>query len=235
MTINDMVLLARDIISQIPKSDALNKQLSDGTVTRLMDSASLKQLKRKLGLPEHYQPGMNVSAQQYEATPKISHDVAPFKKMRGWNGEPVLPVDADGFVTLPDDYFLYSSMIHRTLGVEKAFEFMPDEEFDLQLGDPLTSPNYRVPIANLQNGYIRVAPKDIKYVALIYIKRPTRPVYKTKTNSGYRQFDEANSQDFEWDDVNRIDIVHTMLYDLGINLQRGDLVQYAQKYQQQGV
>lgn len=234
-SMDDMVKLLRDILGRFSKSDANNRQLSDKSINRLMDGASLKQLKRKMGLPEHYQPGQPLSTQGYEVTPMISHDLEPFKRYKGWDDEPALTVGTDGFILLPDDYFYYSSMTHTVDGVKKHFEFMPDEEFEKRVGDPLIAPNERNPVANLQFGHIRIAPITIQEVSMTYIKRPDKPVYATKTTNGYREYDETNSVELEWDDVNRLDIIYIMLYDLGINMQRGDLVQYAQKYQQQGI
>lgn len=234
-SMNDMVKFLRDVLGRFSKSDAINTQLSDKTLNRLIDGASLKQLKRKMGLPEQYQPGQPLSAQAYEVTPIISHDLEPFKRTKGWKDEPALSVDSDGFILLPSDYFYYSSMIHTANGVRRHFEFMPDEEFEKRIGDPLIGPNERNPIANIQFGYIRIAPTTITEVSMTYIKRPDKPVYATKTVNGYREYDPVNSVELEWDDVNRLDIIYIMLYDLGINMQRGDLVNYAQKYQQQGI
>lgn len=235
-SLNDLVLLMRDILGRFPQAESLNRQLSDKTISRLFDTASLKQFKKKMGLPEEYQPGQPLPRQAYEVSPIISHDLEPFKVIVGHqDGDTRLTVDTDGFIELPDDYFYYSSMVHAVDMIDKQLRLVPDEEFDKLVGDPLIAPNDRNPIANLQFGYIRVAPKTITEVAFTYLKRPTKPVYRTKTTNRYRQYDDVNSVEFEWDDINRFDILHLMLFDLGINLQRNDIVQYAQKHQQQGV
>jgi hypothetical protein len=47
-------------------------------------------------------------------------------------------------------------------------------------------------------------------------------------------YDHAASVELEWDDGNKLDIMHLILQDMGINLSRGDVVQFANKVVETG-
>jgi len=47
-------------------------------------------------------------------------------------------------------------------------------------------------------------------------------------------YDSVNSVELEWDDASKLDILHMILVDFGLNVERQDVSQYAMKMVETG-
>ena len=101
-----------NIISFILSDRKPDLVLTAGEFERILHVCQLKQFKRKIGLPEEYQPGTAIPAQVYEISKVITDDLAPFKVIMGGDNPP-LNVDDKGEATLPSDFF-YPSALHTS-------------------------------------------------------------------------------------------------------------------------
>lgn len=207
-------------------------------LTRLLHVSQLKHFKRKLGLPEEYQPGQPIPKQAYELTRTITDDLAPFKVEMGGENQ-ALPIDENGRATMPDAMYYPSIMLYKYIkGGEilwREVDILSDQEWKKRISSFLMRPSLRYPICNLRNGYARFSPNTLKYVDFIYIKTPTEPVYALDYTRGFAEYDSANSTELEWNDVNQLDIMALSLQELGVSIQSKDIYSYSIKTETTGL
>lgn len=208
----------------------------------LLHIAQLKHYKRKLGLPEEYQPGMPLPRQAFDITQKITEDLRRFKVIKdGGNAITVM----NGKFDYPTDYYYPSSLVAfiETPGEgtrSKVIEIVTDKRWDEMQGSWVDRPNDEYPIANSQATFMRVAPETIIRVGMVYLRQPAKPIYSvTISPNGVNQYNPDGSSwgisGDDWDEVNQVDIMYVLLSDLGITMQRQDVFQIAEKHKQQGI
>ncbi len=229
--------------------------------------SNLELFKKKIGLPEEYKAGMPLPRVAYEITQRMTGDLAVFKELMGDTTTPLM-VDTDGYADLPSDYF-YLSYIGFKYVVNnadcdvtitpKAVDILTDAQWIERLGNSITYPTKKHPIANFLQDQVRFMPKDLGRVEFAYIRYPVTPVYDYYI-SAYDEIvyleegethtlltDEEGSEgqttgttvtsksiELEWSDVNKLQIINLILDDIGINLREGQLEQYAQIEQREG-
>lgn len=205
----------------------------------LLKINSLKHFKRKMGLPEQYQPGMPLPAQVFEITEKLSQDVRRFKVFMGKKDTAPLMLDTNGYADVPSDMYYPSSFTYRYFTASKnrwrTVDVLTDEEFDRRLGSVVEQPTKYWPVCNFQRDFIRFAPVDMQYINFNYIRYPVDPIYAVKKDDFITVYDAANSTELEWDDINQIDIMMLVLVDLGMFLKREDIIKYATQAKVQGI
>jgi hypothetical protein len=199
---------------------------------RLLHMSQLKHLKRKVGLPEEYLPGQPVPRQSFELTKVISDDVAPFKRIMGGKNMP-LAVDENGYAPFPSDYFFPSTMelklIKGTRTIVREIKIVSDKKWTERVGSFGSKPNKYFPISNIQNSFFRFYPKDIKFVDFVYISLPEKPVYGVSYARNFAEYSPNTSTELKWNDANIIDIIGILLGEIGISVDRADLVQLSDK------
>ena len=205
----------------------------------MLNAASLKHFKRKLGLPEEYRPGMPLPSQAFEITKKITADMRHFKVVAGWDYAPPITVDSEGKAKYPDDYYIAAAVSYNLLKGSEIYERKVEILSDLEFLNATTSftekPDEFFPVCNMQAGFIRFAPKNLLRVNMVYLRLPKKPIYKTKQEDGYTQYDDKNSVNLEWDDINKLDILILMLQDMGVSISRKDIYEYANQIKERGV
>jgi hypothetical protein len=215
------------------------KGLTPEQAELLIKTASLKHFKRKVGLPEQYQPGQPMPQQAFEITKKITQDLLPFKVHMGKSGTVPLYVDAYGYATTPSNLYYPSTMTYLKSEAHgltyKPIDILDDQAWVDRVDDALTAPSVNRPVANFQVSYIRFSPIKNAWVEFIYLKYPDDPVFGYTQDRGFIEYDSANSTELEWDEANQVDIIAIMLSDLGVNMGRQDILQVAEKVKTQGI
>lgn len=199
---------------------------------RLLHLCQLRHLKKKIGLPEEYQPGQPIPRQVIEISKMNTVDIAPFKRyMGGQNAS--LSVNKYGIANLPSDYYYPSALqIKLVRGAEvkmRDVKILSDKEYSERTGSFIRLPNLYFPIANFQNGFIMFSPKNVKYADFWYIAIPEKPVYAVTYTHGYPQYNSSASTELAWNETNTIDIMVMVLGELGINMTSSDIIQIAEK------
>ena len=212
--------------------------ISPGEFERLLHVAQLKLLKMKVGLPEHYRPGVPVPPQVYEISKVITDDLAPFKVIMGGEDSPLV-VDENGETGLPDDFFYPSTMTYKYTKATgemayKEVEILSDQEYNRRISSFIKRPSLKYPIANIFGSKIRFYPTTLKYVDFVYLRVPPAPVYGTSYGKGYQRYDANTSTELLWNDVCILDIIGLLCGELGINIPSQDLVAYSDKLKQTG-
>lgn len=206
----------------------------------ILHNSQLRHFKVKMGLPEEYQPGIPLPKQAFEINQRLTEDTRHFKVVRGWNISEPLEVDEDkGVIDYPEDYYIVSAMsyfhaVSSSEVYERSIEPLSDLEFNMANTSLVEKPDYMFPTCNMQKDMIRVMPKDIGPVNMVYVRLPKRPVYKVIDNGDFFQYDPDNSVELEWDELNQIDIVIKVLADLGISMQSQAVLEYAQTIKKEG-
>lgn len=161
-------------------------------------------------------------------------NLLPFKVVMGDHNSMPLTIDKYGIADKPANYYKNHSMVYNHVingvGHERVIEVVPrDETFDDLVASSIDKPTRYFPLANIQATTIRFSPKDLRYVNFIYIKKPDEPVYAYKTDKGYVQYDEGDSVQLQWDEVNQVDVIYFLLELLGLSLKKGELVKQIQQ------
>lgn len=220
------------VINIIAGKKTKSKVLTPEQYEIMIHVAQLKHLKRKIGLPEEYQPGRPLPAQLFEITRINTMDLSPFKKFLGKKeDEPPLIVDSYGYATIPDDLYYPSVMEYKNRNIE----IVSDELWNLRKSDALLKGTERNPIANFQNNFIRFNPLKNCFVDFIYLRNPIKPVFAYTLTKGYIEYDENNSIELEWNEINQIDIIAILLFDLGINIEKPEILQVAESVKTKGI
>jgi hypothetical protein len=139
---------------------------------------------------------------------------------------------------------------------EDDTEFIPidlvtDEEWMFRRNDELTEPTTSYPIARIADDYIYVVPKEINNIFLYYLKQPDTPYFDYYTDDDYNiQYLAVSSThvlttsevyrdgtasgtvtsisvELEWNDEDKIKILHRILAKMGVSMDEQLVAQYA--------
>jgi hypothetical protein len=240
MDIGELVRLSANLIGE----RAPHRSMNHTQITRMLNMESLKLLRKKIGLPEEYQPGMPLPREATEISRKNKEDIRVFLKDLGIKpgGNPSLHISPKGIATIPTDLYYMSTIEYwKRVGsyVEfdtKPVEILTDVEFLDRQQSHIMAPSIDYPICNFQKDYIRFLPQNLGYAHCIYYRYPVDCIYAIKyINQDKPVYDPDNSRDLEWNDDNCLTIVMMFLGDLGIPLEKPDLIQYAELHKKEGV
>ena len=238
MRIDQVIGIAASIIGDHPT----HRNLNNNQISRLLNVASLKLLRKKIGLPEAYSPGMPVPPEVTEITRKNKEDIRVFLVELGFKDNASLPIDSGGFADIPTNLYYCSTLeywkpkLPPLEGYDiKPIEILTDTQFLDRVSSAVIDPDYNYPICNFQNNFIRFAPKDIQYAHMIYYRYPVDCVYAIRYENNMPVFDEDNSVDLEWNDDNTLNVINIFLGDIGISIEKQEIVNYAELHKQRGV
>lgn len=230
----------KELIILLSGENGLKVDYSPEDFEDMLHNSQLRHFKVKLGLPEEYQPGMPLPRQAFELNQRMTEDMRHFKVIKGWNFSQPLDVDTvTGSLDYPSGYYIISTMSwFYAPNSNEVYERDIIPKSDLEFNKAITSfveePDNMFPICNMQADFIRISPKNIDTVNMVYLRLPKRPIYKVIDNGDHYQYDAENSQELEWDEMNQIDIVVLLLADLGIPLVNQAVLEYAQTIKKEG-
>lgn len=202
---------------------------------------SLQHFRKRLGLPEQYQVGRPMLQQGFANTEKIDVDLAPFKKTMGESSSPLNVIN--GVATMPSDVCFPTSLQYKYNSsggqLYRKVDILNDLQWTEYMGNSILTPTTRNPIANIQydgaNYYFRIRPKSVKSLIFTYLSYPPMPVYNYDKSRGFVEYSATGSVQLGWDDLNTIDIIEYFLSDIGIVIQRQEVIAVAEKFKEKGV
>lgn len=207
----------------IVNKDVYAQAMNESEFDLELKSKNIRHFRNRLGLPEGYKTG---AVTQAVGTTRLNEtDLSPFlieSTVNVVNGIATLT----GIKYLSDFYTATS----------RSSDIISRQEISNRLNDPQTKPTSKDLCAYIVNGGMRVFPADTTTVNVIYYREPVAPVFVLNTNEDTLEFeyDATASTELEWDDANKLDIMHMILVDLGINIARGDVTQLATKLVETG-
>lgn len=221
-------------------------------------------IRRHLGLPEDYKPGVPQPQIAYEQSQMISNELLDLRT------PVVLTIDKDGIAKLPSDYFYISSLIsevpqydtkkrissfdaccnteqgskseseQKTSLRHRPVTLLSDAEFNMALGSSLRKPTSLQPIARLygkdsDNYLIQFA--EAQFVKMIYVRKPKTPFWNYTQNQQTltETYNPIGSQDIELPDSMFDTLRFAMLKRLGVPEREMELYKYGQDLQNKGM
>lgn len=125
----------------------------------------------------------------------------------------------DGWAALPDDFLAFETAYYKQGTTPRLIRVVDDETFDTLLQHRIEYPTAQYPVGNIIGSRMRVRPPQIKYITMAYIAKPEPVVYAVDSSQGYAAFDEANSSQVLWTDVDIPVIVSLILEQMGVKVE----------------
>lgn len=212
-------------------------------------AANIDYFKVKFGLPEEYQsgvastrlqgiqPGRPVPRQYIDATQKLSDDLRKFKEFVEDQ------VVAAGKFSIPSDYvhcisiqYNYTPTVDGTPTILPVpVDMLTEDQWADRMGNFIKRPTIKNPIGIIRQDDIFIEPNTINAVDFHYLRLPLEPVFDYEVTNDELIYKPGTSTEFEWPEVNHIDLVRILLSYLGINLRETQLIQYAEMQKAKGV
>lgn len=188
-----------------------------------LKAKSMRLFRKKLGFPESYLPGQP-SPIVLDATRLEQTDLRPFYVDKDFTS-------VAGEVTIPNWFYIEDFITASS----RSAEIISRQEISNRLRDAQLKPTEKDVVAYLTASGLRVYPESIEKVHVWYIREPRQPMFTIKTGADLEpEYDEANSIEMEWDDMNKLEVAHMILADMGIVTNRNELVQYAEQLTKTG-
>jgi len=237
MNINDMYQICQYAINK-----AQNGYLTPDNFNLLANQAQTSYQDYLLGEFQQYQIGRPQARVNYSQNSDTRQRMAPFLK------EVTLSINTDGIALYPDDYLQADAVLTSTfdrvrfIQQDSLYSYLKSEI------DPIaTNPVYL--LANVSSTYtdggLQFYPKTLGSAILSYVMNaPTmvwaytldgngRPVFApTQTGSGV--YPTTGTVEPLWYDIDKLEIVARILKLVGVNLQDGQVEQYANMVTTQG-
>ena len=182
-----------------------------------LQAKSIRLLRDRLGLPERYQPGTFSGGA--DASRVIETDLLPFFV------ESIQQV-VNQETNITDWYYIDTYYTRNSIFPE----IISKQEVPGRINHPTKKPTEEYPAAIVVAKGLKIWPNTVTSATVLYYKKPKDPVFATTVNAdGELVYDAANSTELEWRDENKLDIIHLIMQDLGVNIEKQDLQQLAQK------
>ena len=193
-----------------------------------------------IGLEAQYQPGAPVPAVAYEVTQKVKDDLRWLKK------NPVLTVDANGRMTIPEDYVYVTSIIYEEVkntdcgptATQRSVERIDNDKWANRLSSSIKKPTKKYPVCIFYDkDYVLFEPKDLGKVKFTYIRQITPPFwnYQIDPTTEVPLYNPVGTIDIELPEILLNDLARLVLGYMGINLREQELSQYAELIKTKGV
>lgn len=211
------------LLNFIVNKDVYAQAMSEAEFQLELQSKNLRHFRVRLGLPEGYKTGDVVKS--VESTRINQSDLTPFLMSGSY-------ANVSGLVTLPGWYYILDFWSSGS----RSSDIISYQEISSRLRDPQTKPTTKDLVAYIVSKGLMVLPATVTPVNVIFYRKPVEPIFNTITDPDTLQlsYDHGSSVELEWDDANKLDIMHMILQDMGVNIVRGDIVQYANKLVETG-
>lgn len=173
-------------------------------------------------------------SKEFGRTQAIHDALTPFKT-------PITFTIADtpnGVITLAADYMHYLggyiAVFDNTYGSQRLpLQFVNEDELVLAMNSQVRKPSLTRPFAYNNNGTIQLYPEVAMSGAYSYLRRPATPFYNTTISGRTVTYNPTGSTQLEWNDAYISNIIQKALVYLGVEMEEGDLVQFANLKDQQ--
>ena len=179
-------------------------------------------MRDRLGLPERYQPGTFQAGA--DASRVIETDLLPFY------------VESSQTVTNQETNITDWYYIDTYYTANSIFpEIISKQEVPARIKHPTKTPTEEYPAAIVVTKGLKIWPASVTSATVLYYKKPKDPVFATTVNDdGELVYDATNSTELEWRDENKLDILYLIAQDMGVNIEKPDMEQLAQKLVETG-
>lgn len=229
----------RDIVSSITQTHRPGVNLTPELFSTLINAASIKHFKRRIGLPEQYQPGAPFPPQVAEVSIKESIDLKPFLVYADQHSSPIIFINGRASYPKAFAYPLSASHLYyssfASSDYERAFDIVNEKQWAERVHSVNESPDVIFPIMRFGPDFIAIYPESIQIVRMVYYRWPAPAEYRLRVQNGVNVYDVDASVELEWDEANQVDIAAILLSDIGVAVAREDIVQIAEKTKNVGI
>lgn len=185
---------------------------------------SMRHFRNRIGLPEAYRQGQIVAG--VESTRLNNSDLVPFLR------DGIEITISGGKAVLPGWYYI----LDYWSDTSRSSEIITYGEYSRRRTG-LKAPTTKDLVAYIVADGLKVFPiTGVTKVYVTYYRKPATPKFVTTVNQTTLklEYNANDSVELEWDDGNKLDILHMILTDYGLNIERGDVVQIAEKFVETG-
>jgi hypothetical protein len=211
------------MLAHIPANkDVLSNWLTPEQFETELTAKNIMLIRDKIGLPQRYQPGtMRMGA---SASRTIETDLLPFLRVT----EETL---VSNETSLTDWYYINDFYTVDSI----SSEIISQQELGQRKNHPIRKATEKYPWAIITSNGLKIYPATVTACTVSYYRQPSKPYFATTVNEdGELVYDEANSNELEWSDQCKLEILNMILQDLGVNIEKQDLEQLAQKLVESG-
>ena len=181
-----------------------------------LKAKNIRLMRDRLGLPERYKPGTFQAGAS--ASRVIESDLDPFLVIKE------TPLTAQ-VTNLNDLYFMNDFYTDESISPE----IISQQELSGRIRHPIRIANAKYPYAiNISKG-LKVYPDTISKITVNYYRKPLTPTFLTTVDVNGDLVYNPSSVELEWKDENKLDILHLILEDVGVNIERQEVSALAQK------
>lgn len=213
-----------DLCNSIRNVDLNGNDFDENEWSATITANSQKLFSKLLGIPDLYQINAPVERRGAEVSRAVSKRLRPF-----FVRETASVIG--GSVDLSSKDVGYLSAVEPSTITGRGFDELEPSEVADRLGDSVVSPTVDDPCLEYSDANtILIYPSTISQVVLKYYKFPTDAVvvYTTDTSTLLKTYSVSESTETGWEKEELIEIAYMCLRDLGMNLSRTELTQYAQ-------
>lgn len=189
-----------------------------------INAAQQEYLRIKLGLTELYSVQKRESPQQFQATQSISDSLRPFivtaNIQKNGNGFDLPP----NFAAWGNSDYLYVQQVNgQNYAVTQPMEFVTLSERAIRLNNYIIYPTLEYPIATYLNNQIVVDPTDVTGITFSYVRYPVTPIWAYTLVNDEPVYDNSNSVQLEFPNLDWENIAYIVLKYYGIFLRDTEL------------
>lgn len=210
------------LVNTIRNRDLQGEDIKADEFQTLINAQSQLMFAEKLGIPNLYSLGAAFERKGAEISRKISQELRPFLVT-----ESVASIG--GQIDLSTKNVGYLLALNPSTASGRGFDELTQGELTDRLGDSVVTPTADDPALVWNSGdTILIYPSTLS-VSIVYYKFPTDAVIATTVNSNTlkEEYDADNSTELEWNDEQKIECAYRILRDIGVNMERQDVAQYA--------
>lgn len=228
MTIDEAYQLINYISNKKQRGNITPKEFN-----LLAPLAQQELLMKKYGNPRTYRNGRAIPIIGYSMNKKTYDDVRPFVS------NPTDLTVTNNEADYPSDY-LHIDTLEREDGTR--IKVVRTDEIGPIRKSAIVPPTEAYPYAALYSDKIRIYP-NISDAKIVYVRKPAKPNWDYTIVSGHPVYNASStpgetgaiSVDFEFPEECHVEICILMLQHISINLSEGELFQYSQVKESQGV
>jgi len=204
---------------------AINKDINGNAFSpdeyiTMINAHSIRLFMQRLGLTSEYN-GQPVAREGVSISKVNEMSLLPFQVI-----ETLIPVN--GLLDLTGKNIAYIGAVLPTTITGRGFSEIYPYQLGERLGDPITQPTsadpmlmWRTPVS------MQIYPATITSISVIYYKYPTSANFTITPNPTTLLPVYTSIQELEWNDSDKVEIAYRIIREAGVNIERGDVVQYS--------
>lgn len=214
-----------------------NGEKTHAEIDRALNKASYAHFNELYNNPKRWSVNKQTGEIYYGGSQRINDALSPFKKVQSYSTGDT----PSGLLTLNADFLHLISIVATVFNndlsrnVRYQVAVVNEEEiadaFESQVSPVgLTNP---FAIMNSENK-VQLFPESTQSGKVYYFKKPVECEFAYTQSGRAVTYDEPNSTDLEWNDLETYNVITMALKDLGLSLSSDQVINYANMKQSQG-